>query len=60
MARYTSPLHFTEQRGKNIKKITEKEQDVLRLLTALAELGNVRTTRMQAFVEKEFNAIEEK
>ena len=33
------------------------EQKVLHLLTALATLGNVRTQTMQAFVDKEFDAI---
>ena len=35
----------------------DSEKKVLHMLTLLAALGNVRTNTMQAFVEKEFNAI---
>lgn len=35
----------------------DSEQRVLRLLTALASLGNVRTATLQAFSDKEFDAI---
>lgn len=35
----------------------EKEHKILKLLTDLASLGNVRTETMQAFVDKEFDAI---
>ena len=35
----------------------ESEEKVLHLLTLLAALGNVRTNTMQAFVDKEFDAI---
>jgi uncharacterized protein with GYD domain len=35
----------------------ESEEKVLHLLTLLAALGNVRTSTMQAFVDKEFDAI---
>jgi len=33
------------------------EQKILRLLTGLAALGNVRTQTMPAFVDEEFDAI---
>ena len=33
------------------------ERKVLRMLASLAELGNVRTQTMQAFVDKEFDKI---
>lgn len=33
------------------------EEKVLHLLTSLASLGNVRTATMQAFSDKEFDAI---
>lgn len=35
----------------------DSEARVLHLLTLLAGLGNVRTSTMQAFVDKEFDAI---
>lgn len=35
----------------------DNERKVLHLLTALASLGNVRTATMQAFLDKEFDAI---
>ena len=35
----------------------DSEEKVLHLLTLLAALGNVRTKTMQAFVDKEFDAI---
>ena len=35
----------------------DSEQKVLHLLTSLASLGNVRTATMQAFEDKEFDAI---
>ena len=35
----------------------DSEQNVLHLLALLAALGNVRTSTMQAFVDKEFDAI---
>ena len=35
----------------------DSEEKVLHLLTLLAALGNVRTNTMQAFVDKEFDAI---
>ncbi len=35
----------------------DSEQKVLHLLTALASLGNVRTATMQAFADREFDAI---
>ena len=35
----------------------DSEQKVLHLLTALAALGNVRTATMQAFSDREFDAI---
>ena len=35
----------------------DSEEKVLHLLTLLAALGNVRTRTMQAFVDKEFDAI---
>lgn len=35
----------------------DSEQKVLHMLTALAALGNVCTATMQAFVDKEFDAI---
>jgi uncharacterized protein with GYD domain len=35
----------------------DSEEKVLHMLTALAALGNVRTATMQAFVDKEFDAI---
>ena len=35
----------------------ESEEKVLHLLTLLAALGNVRTSTMQAFVDKEFDAL---
>ena len=37
--------------------LAENERKVLHLLTALAALGNVRTATMQAFEDKEFDAI---
>jgi uncharacterized protein with GYD domain len=35
----------------------DSEEKVLHMLTLLAALGNVRTNTMQAFVDKEFDAI---
>ena len=35
----------------------DSEEKVLRLLTLLAALGNIRTHTMQAFVDKEFDTI---
>jgi len=35
----------------------DRETKVLHLLTTLAALGNVRTATMQAFTDKEFDAI---
>ena len=35
----------------------DSEEKVLHLLTLLTALGNVRTNTMQAFVDKEFDAI---
>lgn len=35
----------------------DSEHKILHLLTELAALGNVRTQTMQAFVDKEFDAI---
>lgn len=35
----------------------DSEEKVLHLLAALAALGNVRTATMQAFTDKEFDAI---
>lgn len=35
----------------------ETEQQALHLLTELAAAGNVRTETMQAFIDKEFDAI---
>lgn len=35
----------------------DSEEKVLHMLTRLAALGNVRTNTMQAFVDKEFDAI---
>ncbi len=35
----------------------DSEEKVLHLLSLLAALGNVRTNTMQAFVDKEFDAI---
>jgi uncharacterized protein with GYD domain len=35
----------------------DSEAKVLHMLTLLAALGNVRTNTMQAFVDKEFDAI---
>ena len=35
----------------------DSEEQVLHMLTLLAGLGNVRTNTMQAFVDKEFDAI---
>ena len=35
----------------------DSEEKVLHMLTLLAGLGNVRTNTMQAFVDKEFDAI---
>ena len=35
----------------------DSEKKVLHLLTLLAALGNVRTNTMQAFVDKEYDAI---
>ena len=35
----------------------DSEEKVLHLLTLLAALGNVRTSTMQAFVDKEFDAL---
>lgn len=35
----------------------DSERKVLHLLTALASLGNVRTATMQAFSDKDFDAI---
>jgi len=35
----------------------DSEEKVLRMLTLLAALGNIRTHTMQAFVDKEFDAI---
>ena len=35
----------------------DSEEKVLHMLTLLAALGNVRTSTMQAFVDKEFDAI---
>jgi len=35
----------------------DSDQKILHLLTALASQGNVRTATMQAFVDKEFDAI---
>ena len=36
---------------------SDSAQKVLHLLTLLASLGNVRTNTLQAFVDKEFDAI---
>ena len=35
----------------------DTEEQVLHMLTLLAGLGNIRTNTMQAFVDKEFDAI---
>ena len=35
----------------------DSEKKVLHLLSALASLGNVRTSTMQAFIDAEFDAI---
>ena len=38
----------------------DSEHKILHLLTELAALGNVRTETMQAFVDREFDAIAKK